>query len=180
MTYQQVAAEIYKASYLTGTFLLRSGKISNEYFDKYQFESNPILLNNICDQLVKILPDNFDYFGALEMGGIPIATLLSVKTGKPVLFTRKRAKEYGTGKFAEGPDFAGKKVLIIEDVVTSGGQIILSAKDLREAGAVIENAVCVIDRESTGSEAIKENNISLISLYTMSYIKEAAKESSYL
>lgn len=95
MTSQLLAAEIYKASYITGEFLLRSGKISNEYFDKYQFESNPKLLNAISDQMLDILPSEseYDYLGALEMGGIPIATLLSVKTGKPILFTRKRAKE---------------------------------------------------------------------------------------
>ena len=180
MTRQQLAGEIYKAAYITGEFLLRSGKTSNEYFDKYQFESNPVLLNAISDHLLDILPNDYDYLGALEMGGIPLATLLSVKTGKPVLFTRKRAKEYGTRRFAEGPDYNGKKILIIEDVVTSGGQIILSTKDLRDTGGIIEHAICVIDRESAGVEALVENNIKLHSLFTMSYIKESAKEMGYL
>ncbi len=182
MTSQLLAAEIYKASYITGEFLLRSGKISNEYFDKYQFESIPELLNAISDQMLDILPDEseYDYLGALEMGGIPIATLLSVKTGKPILFTRKRAKEYGTRRFAEGPDYQDKRILIIEDVVTSGGQIILSAKDLRDTGAIINQAMCVIDRESEGIAALHGNNISLSSLFTMTYIKDAAKEFGYL
>jgi orotate phosphoribosyltransferase len=180
MTSKQLAAEIYKVSYITGEFLLRSGKISNEYFDKYQFESNPVLLDKISDFMIDLLPDEFDYFGALEMGGIPLATLLSVKTGKPVLFTRKRSKEYGTCKFAEGPDYNGKKILIVEDVVTSGGQIILSTKDLRDSGGIVENAICVIDRESAGFVALSENNIKLNALFTMSFIKEAAKEFGYL
>lgn len=180
MTRQQLAGEIYKAAYLRGEFLLRSGKTSNEYFDKYQFESNPELLNSIANMMLDMLPTDFDYFGALEMGGIPIATLLSVKTGIPILFTRKRAKEYGTRKFAEGPDYIGKKILIVEDVVTSGGQIILSTKDLRDTGAIIENAICVIDRESEGIKALNENNIKLNALFTMSYIKESAKELGFI
>ena len=180
MTKQQLAAEIYKASYFKGEFLLRSGKISSEYFDKYQFESDPKLLDKICDFMLELLPDDYDMLGALEMGGIPLATLLSVKTGKPVLFIRKKAKEYGTRRFAEGSEYEDKKILIVEDVVTSGGQIILSAKDLRETGGIISQAVCVIDRESAGIEALNENNIKLNSLFTMSYIKEAAKEFGYL
>jgi orotate phosphoribosyltransferase len=182
MTSQHLAAEIYKASYITGEFLLRSGKISNEYFDKYQFESKPELLNAISDKMLDIMPSfsNYDYLGALEMGGIPLATLLSVKSGKPILFIRKRAKEYGTKRFAEGPDYKGKRILLIEDVVTSGGQIILSAKDLRDTGAIVESAVCVIDRESEGIRALNENNINLHSLFTMSYIKESAQEYGYL
>ncbi|MBX3043564.1 MAG: orotate phosphoribosyltransferase [Candidatus Kapabacteria bacterium] len=180
MTREQLAAEIYKASYIKGEFLLRSGKISNEYFDKYQFESNPVLLDAISDFMIDLLPNDFDMFGALEMGGIPLATLLSVKTGKPVIFTRKKAKEYGTQKFAEGPDYDGKKILIVEDVVTSGGQIILSVKDLRSTGALIQDAVCVIDREASGVEALTENNICLHPLFTMSYIKNAANKAGLI
>lgn len=174
MTKEKLASEIYNSAYITGEFLLRSGKISNEYFDKYQFESNPVLLNEIANYMVELLPDDFDLLGALEMGGIPLATLISVKTGKPILFTRKDAKKYGTCKFAEGPDYKGKKVVIIEDVVTSGGQIIISTKDLRDTGAIVENAICVIDRESSGLEALQEHNIALKSVFTMSFIKESA------
>ncbi|MDX9789730.1 MAG: orotate phosphoribosyltransferase [Candidatus Kapabacteria bacterium] len=179
MTREQLAAEIYKVSYITGEFLLRSGKISNEYFDKYLFESNPILLDKISEYMIELLPSDFDLLGALEMGGIPLATLIAVKTGKPILFTRKRAKEYGTRKFAEGPDYNGKTIVVIEDVVTSGGQIILSSKELRDTGAVIKDAVCVIDREQAGDEALNGNNIKLTSLFTMSYIKDAAKSAGY-
>lgn len=173
---EELAASVYNAAYITGEFLLRSGKISNEYFDKYQFESDTTLLSQITDEMLELLPKDFDMFGALEMGGIPIATLLALKTGKPILFVRKKAKEYGTCKFAEGPNYEGKKILIIEDVVTSGGQIIISANDLRKTGAIIDEAICVIDRQSGGEEALAKENIKLKSLFKMDFIKQSAEK----
>lgn len=171
MTKEQLGIEIYKASYLRGEFLLRSGIISNEYFDKYQFESSPELMKEIAVQIKEELPRGYDLLGGLEMGGIPIATALSLATGDKVIFIRKKAKEYGTAKLAEGPDFAGKKILLVEDVVTSGGQIIISAADIRKMGGIITHAVCVIDREQGGGEKLKAAGIELIPLFTMSEIK---------
>jgi orotate phosphoribosyltransferase len=171
MDRSSLAKRIYECSYLTGEFKLRSGNISNEYFDKYQFESDPLLLQEIAEHMAQIVPNDFDYLGALEMGGIPIATALAIKMNKKIIFVRKVGKEYGTSKFAEGPDIKGKKILIIEDVVTSGGQIILSTHDLRKAGAFVDTALCVIDRESGGSEALNEHGIQLKPLLTMSFIK---------
>ncbi len=173
MKNQELAKSIFDASYITGEFLLRSGKISNEYFDKYRFESNPKLLDKITDEMLSLIPKDTEILGALEMGGIPIATLLSLKSGLPVCFIRKKAKEYGTKNIAEGLDFKGKKMLLVEDVVTSGGQIILSANELRASEAIIEVAVCVIDRESGGVEALQKDNINLKALYTMSELKNA-------
>ena len=173
MKNMELAKSIFDASYITGEFLLRSGKISNEYFDKYRFESNPKLLDKITDEMLKLIPKDTEILGALEMGGIPIATLLSLKSGLSVCFIRKKAKEYGTKNIAEGLDFKAKKMLLVEDVVTSGGQIILSANELRASGAIIENAVCVIDRESGGVEALKNENINLYSLFTMSELKNS-------
>jgi orotate phosphoribosyltransferase len=167
----ELAKAIYERAYIRGEFLLRSGKISNEYFDKYQFEADPTLLNAIAEQMAAIVDDDFDYLGALEMGGIPIETALAMKLNKKIVFVRKHAKEYGTSKLAEGPGIEGKKILIIEDVVTSGGQIILSVDELRSRGAIIDTALCVIDRESGGTETLSENGIQLKPLFTMSYIK---------
>ena len=172
MSKQKLAQKIYEVSYIQGKFLLRSGQISNEYFDKYQFESHSKLLYAIAKYIQPILPDDFDFMAALEMGGIPIATALGLQTGKSMVFVRKEAKKYGTAKLVEGPDINDKKLLIIEDVVTSGGQIISSVDELRKAGAIIEKAVCVIDREQGGKEALKKHGIELISLFTMEQLKE--------
>lgn len=173
LTNNQLAKAIFDVSYLRGEFLLRSGIISNEYFDKYQFESNPELLAEIAACFAEIIPNGIDGLAGLEMGGIPLATALSLVTGLPLVMVRKKAKEYGTKKIAEGFDVKGKRLLIVEDVITSGGQVIISTNELRGAGAIIEDAVCVIDRESGGKEKLLEAGIKLHSLFTMTELKAA-------
>ncbi len=165
---QTLAEKIYQTSHLTGEFLLRSNVLSNEYFDKYLFESNPELLNEIVIHLIDLIPPDTELLAGLEMGGIPLATMLSYHTKIPCLFVRKKAKEYGTAKLAEGPTFDGRRVTVIEDIVTSGGQVVLSTNELRVRGAIIEHAICVIDRESGGRELLKENGINLHSQFTSS------------
>lgn len=173
MTKQELCKEIYNVAHITGEFKLRSGAISNEYFDKYQFESRPRLLSQIGNHIVEtILPNlKFDMLAPLEMGGIPIATSISLISNYDMVLVRKKAKDYGTCKLAEGPDIKGKKLLIIEDVVTSGGQIILSANELRERGAIVDDAICVINREAGGEENLNSSGIKLYSLFTMTELK---------
>lgn len=169
MTHSELAEKIYKVCHRTGDFLLRSGKRSNEYFDKYRFESQPILLAEIAQQLKTYISKDTEVLAALEMGGIPVGTALSLATGIPCVFVRKKAKDYGTCLFAEGVDIKGKKLCIIEDVITSGGQVILSATDLRNSGAVIENVLCVINRG--GDEALlklREAQLEVKSLFVRS------------
>jgi orotate phosphoribosyltransferase len=146
-----LAAEIDAACRLTGTFTLRSGQVSHEYFDKYLFETSPVLLGKVADAMVDLVPEGTELLGGLEMGGIPIVTALSARTGLPALFVRKQAKEYGTAKLAEGPDVAGRRVTLIEDVITTGGAVRDATNALRAAGAVVEVVVCAIDR-SPGEE----------------------------
>lgn len=172
MNRTELAKAIYDAAYITGNFTLRSGAISNEYFDKYQFEARPQILKSISDQLIALLPDNYDYLGALEMGGIPIATAIALQNNNQIVFIRKEAKKYGTSKFAEGPEIKGKRICLIEDVVTSGGQIIISAEMLRDAGAIVEESICVIDREAGGKKALSDAGINLRALFTMSELKK--------
>jgi orotate phosphoribosyltransferase len=169
----QLAKEIYNASHLNGEFKLRSGKVSSEYFDKYLFESNPQLLQEIAEHLLKLIPEGTEVLAGLEMGGIPIATALSLKTGIPVVFVRKKAKEYGTCKFAEGIDIKDREVCIVEDVVTTGGQIKLSAEELRQYGAKIKDVLCVIDRQQSGSENLAKEGLRLHSLLTMAELKQS-------
>jgi len=173
MNRSELAKRIFETSHLTGEFLLRSGKISNEYFDKYLFESNPELLKSISMFMTELIPSECEVLAGLEMGGIPIATAISLQSNLPCAFIRKKAKDYGTKKVNEGADINGKNIVIIEDVITSGGQVILSAKDLREAGANILCCICVINRQQGGSEALSEAGIPLISLFTMEELKQA-------
>jgi len=175
MTRQDLAARIFSISNLKGEFRLRSGVTSNEYFDKYLFESDPQLLKEIALALQPLIPPGIDALAGLELGGVPIATMLSQVTGLPTLFVRKQAKEYGTCKLAEGGDLGGKRLLIVEDVVTSGGQAILSAQDLRNLGAQITHAICVIDREAGGAESLAAEGIELRALFKMSELKRAGE-----
>ena len=175
MNTDQLAAAIYRSSHITGTFLLRSGVTATEYFDKYQFESDPDLLRPIAEAMRPLIPPGTEALAGLELGGVPLATMLSQITGLPVYFVRKTAKTYGTCRLAEGGEIAGRRLLIIEDVVTSGGQVILSTEDLRNLGAEVDNALCVIDRESGGPEKLAEVGVRLQALYTMSHLKEAGE-----
>lgn len=167
----ELGRNIFAVSHLTGEFLLRSGAISNEYFDKYRFESKPILLNAIAEKMTELLPSGFDILAGLEMGGIPLATAISLQTGIETVLVRKKAKDYGTRNIAEGASVQGKRVVVIEDVVTSGGQIVLSVEDLRKAGAIIDTALCVIDREAGGKENLAKAGIELKALFTMTELK---------
>ena len=168
-----LAKRIYDTAHITGDFLLRSGVRSTEYFDKYLFEADPDLLKHIASAMVKLVPPGVDALAGLEMGGIPIATMLSQFTGLPVLFVRKKAKEYGTCKIAEGGTVRGRKLLIVEDVVTSGGAILDAAKALREEGAELAQVICVIDRESGGPANLAKVGLTLSPLFTMSELKKA-------
>jgi orotate phosphoribosyltransferase len=141
-----LAGDIDAHCRLTGTFTLRSGQVASEYFDKYLFETDPDLLARVAAAMVPLLPEGTDLLGGLEMGGIPIVTVLSAQSRLPALFVRKQANTYGTNKLAEGPDVAGRRVTLVEDVITTGGAVRDATQALRAAGAVVETVVCAIDR----------------------------------
>jgi orotate phosphoribosyltransferase len=162
-----LAARVFAASHLTGTFVLRSGRKADHYFDKYRFESDPALLADIVAAMAPLVPPDVDGLAGLELGGVPLATMLSSVTGLPVYFVRKEPKKYGTEKVCEGGDVEGRRLVIIEDVVTTGGQVVLSVQDLRAEGAIVDHALCVIDREGGGGEVVGAEGIELRSLFTM-------------
>ena len=167
-----MAQAICRLCYLEGDFLLRSGERATRYFDKFQFEGDPELLGQIAEALRPLVPAEAEILGGLELGGVPVATALALATGLPVVFVRKTAKQYGTMKLAEGPRVEGKKLVVVEDVVTSGGQIVQSTTALRERGAQIDHALCVIDRESGGAGALAEVGVELRPLLTVSELSE--------
>lgn len=169
----QLADRVNAVARLTGTFTLRSGQIATEYFDKYRFEAQPALLAQIADAMVPLVPDDTEVLAGLEMGGIPIATALSLRTGIPAAFVRKEAKQYGTARLAEGSDVAGKRVTVVEDVITTGGQVVISTEDLRALGAVVDHVVCVIDRSPDGGSAVAAAGLSMQALLTRAQLDAA-------
>jgi len=170
-----LAQRIYAVAMIRGSFRLRSGKVSGEYFDKYLFESQPELLRATAEQMAALTPGNAEAFAGLELGGVPVATVLSQITNLPTVFVRKAAKDYGTTKLVEGGAVAGRRIVVIEDVVTSGGQVIESAHELRKLDAIVSDVLCVIDRESGGIENLQEHGLKLHSLFTASELKALAQ-----
>jgi len=168
-----LAARIKACAQLEGSFTLRSGKVSNTYFDKYRFEADPVLLRTIATEMASLVPPGTEVLAGLEMGGIPVVTMLSQVTGIPAAFIRKEAKSYGTCKYAEGAQLAGRRFILIEDVVSSGGAIIDAMKLLVADGLHTNLALCVIDRQSGGTEALAAQGIELKALLTYAHIAEA-------
>jgi orotate phosphoribosyltransferase len=168
-----LAGRVHRAAHLTGTFRLRSGRTSTEYFDKYLFEGDPALLSAIAYALAPLVPAGTAALAGLELGGVPVATMLSQVTGLPALFVRKKAKEYGTCRLAEGGEVAGRRLVVVEDVVTTGGQVLESCAELRALGAEVDTVVCVIDREAGGPEAFAAQGLGLRALFTMSQLNAA-------
>ncbi len=165
---------VYAACHLTGEFRLRSGQVSHEYFDKYLFEGQPTLLRDVAEEMARLLPP-CDVLAGMEMGGIPLATVLSQLTGIPAVFVRKEAKAYGTCKVAEGGPVESSRLVGIEDVVTTGGALIKGCLELRSAGATVDTVVCAIDREQGGAAALAEHGIELRSALTRSDLRAPGK-----
>jgi orotate phosphoribosyltransferase len=174
VTDSDLARQVRAVSRLTGEFVLRSGRTATEYFDKYQFESDPILLDALAEQLAVLIPEGTDVLAGLEMGGIAVVTALGRHASLPCAFVRKQAKQYGTARLSEGAEVAGRRVLVVEDVVTSGGQVVISTNELRRLGARVDHALCVIDRQEGGAEALAAEGITLRALLTRADLDASA------
>jgi orotate phosphoribosyltransferase len=170
----QLACDVDVRCRLRGSFTLRSGQVSNEYFDKYLFESDPALLRRVASAMAELVPADTGLLGGLELGGIPLATLLSQLTGIPALFVRKQAKSYGTRQLAEGGDPRGRTVVLIEDVITTGGAAVHAAQALRELGATVTTVVCAIDRSHPGASGLTLEGIAVRSVLTKAMLDAAA------
>jgi orotate phosphoribosyltransferase len=169
----QLAYDVNARCRLHGRFTLRSGQVSDEYFDKYRFEADPPLLARVTAAMQPLLPAGTDLLGGLELGGIPLVTVLSQLTGIPALFVRKQAKSYGTARLAEGGDPAGRVVVLVEDVITTGGAVIAAAGALRELGATVTTVVCAIDRSSLGASGLSSEGIAVRAVLTKDLLDAA-------
>jgi orotate phosphoribosyltransferase len=166
-----LAAELVEHAYLEGDFLLRSGKRSKYYLDKYRFETRPELLRPLGERIAATVREHAadaTRLAAPELGAVALAAAASLDSGLPFLIVRKEAKEYGTGNRLEGPYDAGECVCLVEDVVTSGGALLESIEALRAAGLVVHTAVCVVDREEGGADALARHAVRLRPLFRVS------------
>jgi orotate phosphoribosyltransferase len=163
-------------AYLEGDFVLRSGRRSKYYLDKYRFETRPDLLRPlgalIAAEVAAHEPDA-RYLAGPELGAVALAAAASLESGLPFLIVRKKAKDYGTGNRLEGVAEEGACVCLVEDVVTSGGAALEAVQALRDAGLVCRNAVCVVDREEGGVDELARHAVRLRPLFRASEILDA-------
>jgi orotate phosphoribosyltransferase len=176
-----LAAGIRDAAYLEGDFVLRSGRRSDYYLDKYLFETKPELLQALGEQLAALVgehePDAVR-LAAPELGAVALAAATSLVSGLPFVIVRKEAKEYGTAKRLEGAFDAGERVCLIEDVVTAGGAAAASVEALREAGLQCSTVVCVVDREEGGADELARRATRLIALFRAGELASAQKSAA--
>ena len=162
----ELARRIKEAAYLEGDFLLRSGRRSKYYLDKYLFETQPEILAELGKRLGQHAGAGIDRIAGAELGAVSLAAAASMASGKPYVIVRNKKKNYGTSKPIEGLLKKGEAVLLVEDVVTSGGQLLEAAKTLEEAGVRVERIVAVIDRGEGGRENIEGAGYSFESILT--------------
>lgn len=165
---EALARDLVKASYLKGDFVLRSGRRSNRYFDKFLFETDPALLKRIGEQLAELVPKETQRLASPELGAVLLGGAVSMQTGLPLVLVRKEPKGYGTAKQLEGRYQPGERVTVIEDVVTTGGDSLRSMQVLRDAGLEVIHLVVVLDRGEGGEENIREAGIPYSPLFRIS------------
>jgi orotate phosphoribosyltransferase len=156
---RELSRQLVKASYLKGDFVLRSGRRSNRYFDKFLFETDPTLLRNLGKHLAHLVPKETQRLAAPELGAVLLGGAVSMEAGLPLVLVRKEPKGYGTSKQIEGRFEPGDRVTVIEDVVTTGGDSLRSAQVLRDAGIEVIHLVVVLDRGEGGEDNIQAAGI---------------------
>lgn len=166
MTRDQLAKRIADVSLLRGEFTLRSGRKSNYYLDKYRFETQPDVLIELGKLFASKVGTHVNRIAGAELGAVPLAAATAMACGKPFVIVRNQKKDYGTSKLVEGILEKGETVMIVEDVLTTGGQVLEAAKTLQDAGAKIDRIVAVIDRMEGARENIEKAGYVFEALFT--------------
>jgi len=178
MNDDELRRALVEHAYLEGDFVLRSGRRSKYYLDKYRFETRPDILRalglRIAAEVAAHAPDA-TRLAAPELGAVALAAAASLESGLPFVIVRKVAKEYGTGNRLEGPFEEGECVCLVEDVVTSGGALLDSVDAVREVGLQVQTAVCVVDREEGGADALARRAVRLRPVFRASELLEQRK-----
>jgi orotate phosphoribosyltransferase len=178
VTDEELASALVEYAYLEGDFVLRSGKRSRYYLDKYRFETRPDLLRALGERIAAAVREHAPEATRLagpELGAVALTAAASLESELPFLIVRKAAKEHGTANRLEGPFEDGETVCLVEDVVTSGGALLESVEALRAAGLVVQTAVCVVDREEGGADALARQAVRLRPLFRAGELLARAK-----
>jgi orotate phosphoribosyltransferase len=168
MNRDELAGRIREAAYLEGNFTLRSGRKSKYYLDKYLFETQPDILAALGDMFAKHVSDSTTLIAGAELGGVALAAATSLASGKPFVIIRNAKKDYGTSKPFEGKLTDADSVLLVEDIATTGGQVLEAAKLIKEIGGKVERIVSVIDRQEGARENIEGAGFAFDSLFNKS------------
>ena len=163
----ELAARIAEVSLLRGEFTLRSGKKSSYYLDKYLFSTRPEILEELGRTFAERLPEGTTLLAGAELGGIPLVSAAAIASGLPCVFIRNAKKEYGTSKQLEGVISAGDKVVVLEDVATTGGQVLEAVEVLRSKGAEVTMVISTIDRLSGARENIEAAGVTYDTIFTV-------------
>ena len=168
MTREELIRRIKETAYLEGDFVLRSGKRSKYYLDKYLFETCPDILKALGEEFAKYITDDVTLIAGAELGGVALAAATAMESGLNWIIIRNSKKGYGTGKLVEGLLKEGDVVLLVEDIATTGGQVIEAARIISQAGATVKKIVCVIDRKQGAEENITQAGFTFESILTKS------------
>ena len=166
MTHEQLARRIAEVALLRGEFTLRSGRKSNYYLDKYRFETQPDVLAELGRLLADRVTADTDRIAGAELGAVPLAAAAGMAAGKPFVFIRNQKKDYGTAKQIEGVLNPGETVMIVEDVLTTGGQVLEAAKVVEEAGARVLKIIATLDRLEGARENVEGAGYEMAALVT--------------
>lgn len=169
----ELLKQIKAVAYLEGDFTTRAGKKTTYYIDKYQFETRPELLGPLGDAIAALLPaaNTYDRLAAPELGAVSLATVVSLKAGKPFVIVKKQSKDYGTQKLIEGSFKKGEKMVLIEDILTTGGAVLRAADILIAEGIQIVDIIGVINREEGAMENIRQKGLTAKAVFTTTDLK---------
>jgi orotate phosphoribosyltransferase len=178
VTHEELGTLLVERALLEGDFVLRSGRRSSWYLDKYRFETEPEILRALGEALAEAAreyePEAVRLAGP-ALGAVVLAASAAMASGVPFIIVRGETKEYGTAKRIEGPFESGELVCLLEDVVTSGGALADAVSAVRDEGLVVRNAICVVDREEGGSDALARLGVRLRPLFRASELLELRK-----
>lgn len=173
MTRSELLSALKKVAFLEGDFTTRAGKKTSYYIDKYRFETTPTVLEPLAQHLAQLLPDpsTYDRLAGPELGAVPLVALVSVLTKKPYVIVRKESKGYGTNNRLEGLHTPGERVVVLEDILTTGGAVLSACAALMDAHLKVVHIIGVVNREEGAFENIEAKGFTVSALFSTTDLK---------